>query len=158
MKKIVVISDTHSNRAAIEKLYPIFSECDLIIHLGDTSSDGSRIRSAFPGKTILINGNCDFPRLGEDEKIIEVEDIKIFACHGDRYRVKSGLSRLAERAAQEGARIALYGHTHKSLEREENDVFMINPGALSRTAHEKSYLYLVVYGDKFTSKIVQISP
>lgn len=158
MKKIVVVSDTHGNRAEIEKLYPSFAESDMIIHLGDTSADGSRIRSAFPEKTILLNGNCDFPRLGEDEKVIAVENLKIFACHGDKYRVKSGTAQLSARAAQEGAQIALYGHTHKALEKEENGVTVLNPGTLSRMAREKSYLYLVVYGDKFTSKIVQIIP
>lgn len=158
MKKIVVISDTHGNRAAIEKLNGVFAESDLIIHLGDTSSDGSRIRANFPDKTILINGNCDLPRLGEDEKIIEVEGVKIFACHGDRYKVKGGVSHLTERAAEQGAQIALYGHTHKACELEVNGVCTLNPGTLSRLAHTKTYLYLVIYGDKFTSKIVEICP
>ena len=31
MKSIIVLSDTHGNRAEIEKLYPLFSECDYII-------------------------------------------------------------------------------------------------------------------------------
>lgn len=157
MKSIIVISDTHGNAAAVEKLYPVFGECDLIIHLGDTSSDGARIRSAFPDKVRLINGNCDIPRLGEDEIVLECEGVKIFACHGDRYGVKRGLQKLAEKAAAEGAQIALYGHTHDAREENAEGVALFNPGTLSRYAARQSYLYLAVYNGKFTGKIVDIS-
>ncbi len=157
MKSIIVISDTHGNRADIEKLYPVFSESDLIIHLGDTSSDGARIRSAFPGKVILLNGNCDIPRLGEDEILLTEEGVKIFACHGDRYGVKRGNERLAQKAAESGAEIALYGHTHRATEETHGKVTLFNPGTLSRYAAQKSYLYLAVYDGKFTGKIVEIS-
>lgn len=156
MKSIIVISDTHGNRAAVEKLYPLFAECDMIIHLGDTSSDGAKIRADFPGKTYLVNGNCDIPRLGEDEITLEVEGVKIFACHGDGYGVKRGRARLAERAASAGAAIALYGHTHEAVEDNIDGVTLFNPGTLIRYSPFKSYLYLAVYDGKFTGKIVEL--
>ena len=156
MKSIIVISDTHGNRGAVESLYSKFAECDMIIHLGDTSSDGARISSAFPGKVKLLNGNCDIPRLGEDELQLEVEGVKIFACHGDKYGVKRGHERLAAKAEELGADIALYGHTHRACEEREGRVTLFNPGALSRYAAEKSYLFLAIYDGKFTGKIVEI--
>ena len=156
MKSIVVISDTHGNRAEVEKLYPVFAECDYIIHLGDTSGDGSKVRADFPGKVYLLNGNCDIPRLGEDELTLEVEGVRIFACHGDRYGVKHSLSRLAKKAADEGAGIALYGHTHEAREDSEGGVTLFNPGTLSRYTFTRSYLYLAVYDGKFTGKIVTL--
>lgn len=156
MKSLIVLSDTHGNRAEVEKLYPLFAECDMIVHLGDTSSDGARIRSAFPGKTYLLNGNCDIPRLGDDELTLDVEGVKIYACHGDRLGVKRGAGELAAKAASIGADIALYGHTHKACEKVINGVTLFNPGTLSRYAASKSYLYLAVYGGKFTGKIVDI--
>ena len=45
MKTVAVLSDTHGNRKAIDRLSQILSECDYIIHLGDTSEDGAYIRS-----------------------------------------------------------------------------------------------------------------
>ncbi len=157
MKKIIVLSDTHGNRAAVEKLYPLFSECDLIFHLGDTSSDGMRIKNAFPEKTRLLNGNCDFTRLGEDELLTDAEGVKIFACHGDRYGVKRGICQLARTAAEAGAQVALYGHTHVAREDVQDGVTLFNPGTLSRYAAVKSYLYLAVYDGKFTGKIVELT-
>lgn len=156
MKSIIVLSDTHGNRAETEKLYPVFGECDYIIHLGDTSSDGARIRSAFPDKTYLLNGNCDIPRLGTDELELEIEGVKIFACHGDRYSVKRGISSLAAKAEEVGAQIALYGHTHCAKEEICGGVTLFNPGTLSRYSAQKSYLYLAVYNGKFTGKIVDL--
>lgn len=155
MKKITVVSDSHGNRRALDGLDGIFSESDIVIHLGDTSSDGSYIRAKFP-HTVLINGNCDPAKLGADEEVIQVEQVKIFACHGHLYSAKSTLSRLAQRAKELGCQIALYGHTHRAREDFIDGVTLINPGALYRYG-EKSYLYLVVNGEKFTTKTVPLN-
>ena len=155
MKTIVVVSDSHGNRQALDALDGIFAESDLIVHLGDTSSDGGYIRSKYPGKTEVINGNCDFISVGEKEKVINCEGINILACHGHAYSVKTTLARLAKRAKELDCRLALYGHTHEAKETEIDGVTLLNPGNLSRYS-QKSYLYLVINGDKFTQKIVRI--
>lgn len=152
MKKITVISDTHGNMAAIQKLFPIFAESDMVIHLGDTSSDGQVIRREYPAKTYLLNGNCDLTKLGEDELVLEVEDLKIFACHGDKYGVKRGYDNLAYKAEQEGCKVALFGHTHAPIEKNVGGITLFNPGTLRRYA-TNTYLYLVVTGDKAVGKI-----
>lgn len=156
MKKIVVVSDSHGNRQALDNLDNIFAESDMIIHLGDTSSDGRYVLNKYPDKTVVINGNCDIFSVGEKEKIINIENISIFACHGHAYSVKSTLTRLAARANSLGCRIALYGHTHEAREEIFKGVTLLNPGTLSRYS-QNSYLYLVVNGDKFTQKIVRIN-
>lgn len=155
MKTVVVLSDTHGNIAAVEKLFPIFAESDYIIHLGDTSSDGQVIRREFPDKTYLLNGNCDFTRLGENELVLQIEDVKIFACHGDKYGVKSGYDRLAYKAEQEGCAVALFGHTHSPVERTVGGVTLFNPGTLKRYA-DNTYLYLVINGGKAVGKICEL--
>ena len=76
MKKLIIISDSHGNRRAIDELDGIFAESDYIIHLGDTSADGGYIRGKYPDKTVVINGNCDPVKLGDDERVLEVEDMK----------------------------------------------------------------------------------
>ena len=155
MKKIIVVSDSHGNRQALDALDGIFAESDYIIHLGDTSSDGGYIRSKYPDKTVVINGNCEIMSVGEREKILNIEGVNIFACHGHRYSVKSTLLRLAERAKEVDCPLALYGHTHEAKESEIDGITLLNPGTLSRYS-QKSYLYLVINGNKFTQKIVRI--
>lgn len=155
MKKIIVISDSHGNRSAIDRLYPLFNECDYIIHLGDTSSDGQLIRKQFGQKAHLLNGNCDLVKLGLDEEVLDIEGVKIFACHGDRYGVKYGYDRLAYKAEELGCKIALFGHTHRATEFQIDDVTLFNPGTLSRFS-QNSYLYLVITNGKAVGKIVNI--
>lgn len=155
MKTITVVSDTHGNIAAIEKLFGVFGESDYIIHLGDTSSDGQVIRRAFPDKTYLLNGNCDLSRLGESEIILQVEGVKIFACHGDMYGVKRGYDRIAYKAEQEGCAVALFGHTHIPEEKHIGNVDLYNPGTLRKYGNN-TYLYLVINGDKAVGKICQL--
>ena len=155
MKTAVIISDTHGNMAKITQLHGIFSECDYIIHLGDTSGDGARIKKEFGDKTILINGNCDPVKLGENEAVIEIEGVKIFATHGHLYSAKTSLNGLYMRGNEENCQIVLYGHTHRAREDEIDGITLINPGNLSRYS-QNSYCYLVINGNKFTSKIVII--
>ena len=156
MKTVVVVSDSHGNRQALDGLAQIFAESDMIVHLGDTSSDGGYIRSIYPDKTVVINGNCDFMPVGEKEKILNIEGVNILCCHGNAYSVKSTLSRLAERAKELDCKIALYGHTHDAKESEIDGVTLLNPGTLSRYS-QKSYMYLVINNGAFTQKIVRIN-
>jgi putative phosphoesterase len=140
---------------AIDSLDQLFAENDYIIHLGDTSSDGGYIRGKYPEKTYVVNGNCDLDKLGEDEIVLEIEGVRIFACHGHKYSVKYTHSKLLERARELNCSIALYGHTHRADIDEEGDVTLINPGCMTRYS-QKSYLYLVLNNKKATYKIVEI--
>lgn len=155
MKTAVILSDTHGNRRAVEGLDTVLSESDYIIHLGDTSDDGGKIRAKYPEKTYLVNGNCDLFRLGENELTLQIEGVKIFATHGHLYSAKHTLSKLAARAKELDCSVALYGHTHRAEEREAEGVTLFNPGTLSRYS-DKSYGYLVVNGDKAVFKIVPV--
>lgn len=155
MKSFIIVSDSHRNRAALDKLDGVFAECDYIIHLGDLSSDGGYVRQKYPDKTIVINGNCDLDKLGDDERELEIEGVKIFMCHGHMYGVKQTLMRLAEEAKSRGCAIALYGHTHCARVDEIEGVKLINPGNLSRYS-ANSYCYLAVHNGKAVEKIVDI--
>lgn len=155
MKTAVVVSDTHGFRRGLDELDGIFAENDIIIHLGDTSSDGGYIRSRYPEKTHVLNGNCDLSKIGEDEEIIQIENVKIFACHGHLYSVKSTLARLAKRAKELDCSVALYGHTHRAREDEIDGVLLLNPGCGTRYS-ARSYLYLIINGDKITYKTVTL--
>ena len=97
MKTIVVLSDTHRNLAPLEKIRGVLSECDLILHLGDLASDAAGLLREWPEKTYVLAGNNDFFG-GERELVLDVEDRRIFACHGHLYGVRTGTERLAAAA------------------------------------------------------------
>lgn len=154
MKTVTVLSDTHGNRRALEKLDVVLSESDYIIHLGDTSADGAYLRHMYGAKTFVVNGNCDNMKLGEDELVIDIEGVKIFATHGHLYSAKQTLSKLAARAKELGCAIVLYGHTHSAREDVIDGITLINPGCMTRYS-QNSYCYLVINGARFTHKIVE---
>lgn len=154
MKTFVVLSDSHGRKKNVEKLAPLFSENDFVVHLGDGSADVRDFARDNPEKAYVMKGNCDFS-YGLDEIVIEAERVRIFCCHGHRYGVKSGLSRLAAHAKELGCDAALYGHTHRAKIEDVDGVLCVNPGAAGDYT-APSYCYLVVHGDKLTPTIVPI--
>ena len=155
MKKIIVVSDSHGNLQAIENLMPLIAENDYLIHLGDGAGDLRQVWKEYPDKIYQCRGNCDGFSPTPHEGILEVEQIRIFYCHGDLYGVKSDLLELAKEAKKRDCEIALYGHTHRAQITEIGGVTLINPGSMWRKVGEGgSYCYLVVNKDKFTAVIV----
>ncbi len=154
MKTFLIVSDSHGKRKAVEKITPLTGENDHLIHLGDGVGDFREIMRAYPEKTYLIKGNCDAGG-GEDECVIEAEGLSVLCCHGHKYGVKSGLSRLAARAKELGCEIALYGHTHRAAIEEADGVLCINPGSAGSYT-EPSYCYLIIHNKKPTATIVSL--
>lgn len=155
MKKLVILSDSHGNTKAVEKLLPLIAENDYAIHLGDGAGDMREAASLYPDKLYVVGGNCDFFSPYPSEGELEIEYLKIFYCHGHKYGVKSDLERLALEAKRRGCDIALYGHTHRAEITTLHGVILINPGSLRFPAGEGgSYCYLVVHKDKATPTIV----
>jgi len=156
MKTIIIVSDTHGNLSAIEKLNQIFDESDYIVHLGDCNRDMKEVFNKYPQKTYMVCGNCDFFSGLADEQILEIEGLKLLLCHGHKYSVKSELNTLAETAKTKGCNVALYGHTHIANDCEIEGIRLINPGTLSMYQGEQSYCYLVVNKEKAVATIVKI--
>ena len=155
MKTVIVISDSHGNLKAVQALEPKIAENDYVIHLGDGGNDMREIRGQYPDKVYACAGNCDFFLPLPEDGEIEIEQIKLYFCHGHKYRVKSELGLLAEEAKRRGCEVALYGHTHRADITELDGVTLINPGSLSRAVGEGgSYCYLVINKNKFTPVIV----
>lgn len=155
MKKLLILSDSHGNLQNIDQLRSLIAENDYVIHLGDGAGDMRCITREYPEKVYLCAGNCDFSSPYPIEGTIEVENVKIFYCHGHTYGVKSGLANLALEAKKRGCDIALYGHTHIPQIMEINGVTLVNPGSLRYKLHKGgSYCYLVVHKDQFTPVIV----
>ena len=155
MKRLIVVSDSHGNAKSVEQLLPLIRENHYFLHLGDGLSDISAVLSECPKKTYFCLGNCDFYGGVADEGILEVEDVKIFYCHGHKYGVKSGLGILAKRAKELGCSLALYGHTHQAQVVEIDGVTLVNPGSLRYPVGEGgSYAYIVINGEKITAVVV----
>lgn len=150
MSSIVLVSDTHGNLHNLYKLDELIMHSSYFIHLGNNKSDAHLYRSA-----ICVGGNGD--GVPTNDRVIEIDGIKIFITHGHKYDVKNSLLPLALKAEECGAKYVFYGHTHIADICEVNGVTLINPGSLySSPMGYLSYCYLHTHNGRLLSKIVKI--
>ena len=152
MKTVVVLSDTHGNANALAKISDVLDTADVIVHLGDGAGEVAHLLGEYGDKVISVTGNCDAFGV-QEEYTFEVENVRFFACHGHKYGVKQGLTRLSYRAEEVGASVALYGHTHIAGVTTIGKTLTLNPGTMSLSSPIKSFAYVVVHGEKVTATI-----
>ena len=131
MKRILVFSDTHGDislcKEIIEKI-----PSDIILHAGDYVTDAQNLKKIYPDKRIeYVRGNGDAFSYAPDNAVIELSGIRIFLTHGHNERVKTDteLKKLISVAKENECTVAVFGHTHTGLEREENGIKLLNPGS-----------------------------
>ena len=130
--KILVMSDSHSAlffmRRAVAAVKP-----DALVHLGDHFDDGEVIAQENPHLIMhQVPGNCDAYRMVRYEpevKCYPVCGVKLFMTHGHKHHVKQTPILLEKAAREAGAQAALYGHTHIADCREEDGLWVLNPGS-----------------------------
>ena len=127
--RLLVLSDSHGRRVGMEQAV-LREHPDVIYHLGDYYADGEWLRQRFFHIPVFsVAGNCDYGVSGPERIVDELEGVRIFACHGHRYRVKSSLMALKYAAEEQGASLCFFGHTHAPLLTEADSVMFLNPGA-----------------------------
>lgn len=129
MKKILVLSDSHSNFNKVLKIYEIENP-DLVIYTGDGLRDIEELSYVYNGEFHIVNGNCDFfEKNYGSTKILNIENTKIFITHGHLFSVKSSLYDLKNAVQETGAKIGIFGHTHREILEKFEDFYLFNPGA-----------------------------
>jgi len=134
--RVGVLSDTHRDetaiRLAMERLQaegPLEALC----FLGDCAADLDAIRACLPPaqKTAVyaVRGNNDVFSDLPDELTVSVGGKRLLLVHGHRQRVKTHRMILLLHAEQQGAEIALFGHTHRPECGYMRGILLLNPGA-----------------------------
>lgn len=148
--RILILSDSHGQK---EKLHHILNsyQHDCIFFLGDGLSDFLNLPITVP--FYEVSGNCDFFVNSPDEKIIEIENRKIFLTHGHNYYVKSGINALIKKANSENFDFVIFGHTHQFYHEKHDQTVFINPGALkSRMGGATSFVILEINAKNYLVK------
>ena len=121
---------------------------DGILFLGDGLRDAESLEADIPW--YMVKGNCDwFGGERPDEIVMALGGHTLLLTHGHKYGVKSGTGALLHHAAEVGADVVVYGHTHtpdlqivdagetvggKILEK---PIYLFNPGSIG--SFERSF-------------------
>lgn len=125
--RILVLSDSHGDTAALLKAYEQQPGAELVIFLGDGERDVNMLPTDKP--LIKVRGNCDFYSELPEFVVDEEKGVRLYCTHGYREYVKYGTSALIEAARSNGAHIALYGHTHQPVTSYTDGIYLVNPGS-----------------------------
>jgi len=125
---IAVVSDTHREDKYVKAVKNLIEDADILIHLGDNIEDAEFLEESFKGEVYIVAGNCDFSRKYPKDKLIEVNNKKIFMTHGDLYGVKMGLNNIYYKGREVEADIVLFGHTHQAFIEKSCEIILMNPG------------------------------
>lgn len=180
VKKILIVSDSHSKsdnvKIAIDRETP-----DMLIHLGDIEDDPEKLRGwlddaarqynskldsgkssaeeiSLPVPAVFIKGNCDTygSRDLKKKAVFELNHHRFYCTHGHTEGVNYGLQNLVYSAMENDCDIALYGHTHVSLDDSfegygdiGDGVRILNPGSISLPRDGKrSYMVMTFSEDE----------
>lgn len=129
--KIYVISDTHGKIEKAIEIYQDLQDIDLIIHLGDLWNDARRMKEQLNVPLIGLKGNMDGSYDRDGYQILETEFGRIFLAHGHMENIKNSYDTILYKADSLNCKAAFFGHTHIPLFREEEGLYLLNPGSLT---------------------------
>ena len=162
MKRILLIADTHRNVLMAQEIVRRSMPLDGLVHLGDCVEDAYELRDAFGLDLWVVSGNHDWYDKEPGERVFDIEDVRFFACHGDRYELtaycpdsewESNMTSMLHRAAAERCHCVLFGHSHVALKEFRDSVLVINPGSVCLGEKEVGYGILEITGDRVTGRL-----
>lgn len=154
--ELLIFSDSHGRAENIQvALERQVKAPDAVLFLGDGARDLDRI---FLCDVPLwaVRGNCDWSSsdfADRTERLLYLEGHTILLCHGHEWGVKGSLGALIAHAADVGADIVLFGHTHKptleTVAAGENvgkttlsrPMYLFNPGSIGYNEDGKGYSF-----------------
>ena len=165
MKRILVIADTHRNVAMARKVVKGSLPLDGMIHLGDSLQDAYELRDAFGLPLWAVSGNHDWYKEEPPQRIFNIEAVRIFACHGDRYDLtcycppeewEENLTVLLRQAKENRSHCVLFGHSHEACCEKRNGLLIMNPGSMCLGEKTASYGVLDIEGAEVRGTLYQM--
>lgn len=142
--KVLIVSDTHGRHAGIEEAIQREFPFQRLIHLGDAEGYEDYIADLAECPIDIVSGNNDFFSDLPDEKIVFIDDFRALITHGHMYGVSMGYQRIWEEGLERGVDAVMFGHTHRPMLEEDEDLILLNPEAcLIRDKKDGSVLILL---------------
>ena len=138
--KILLVSDSHGDYQALDRLAAKYPNMDLYLHAGDSEQDEFSIKPF-----ISVRGNCDHYYDFPNYLVIPSPFGNIYVQHTP-YVSKSVIN-------EHNVKIVIHGHTHVRRNETKNGILFINPGAISYARDKFNGSYAIIEID---SKNVEV--
>ena len=155
--KILAMSDTHGNFPLALRAVELSEPLDAVIHLGDGGDDADQLAQLLDIDVIRVAGNCDPYSSTPRELVWECGGKRLLLVHGDRYGVKSGISRVVQRGREVRADAVLFGHTHYATITNHSGMLLVNPGTLMRSNTPSSVAIMEITPTGITAQLRDVS-
>lgn len=129
--KILVVSDSHGNHEALEKILLENQNVDLYLHAGDSLENPYSLRPY-----ISVKGNCDY-----DVNLLT--SIKLKTPYGYLYMQHHPYFNQPV-IYDKKIKIFIYGHTHIKEFKKIGDCYFINPGSISYSRDSEGPTYCIL--------------
>jgi len=163
-KSAGLISDTHipvRAKSIPKKVFEVFDKVDFIVHAGDLVEMSVIDELEQLAPVLAVYGNMDGPEIrGKLPKMNSVKafDWKIGVMHDPG--ALFGMRKMRETAKKNDFDVLVYGHTHNSSIRWEENTLFINPGSPTNPMPpfitKPTVALLRITKEKITPAIIQI--
>ena len=141
--EIIVTSDIHGKKAIVNELLYNY-DADMYLDCGDSELTDYDLQNF-----LSVRGNCDYEWF-PSYRIIKVDEyLSIFITHGHLL----SLDEMITKAVENKCKIIIHGHTHKKRNDKYQDLFILNPGSISRPRSKDSNCFLKIKYDEKSKEI-----
>ncbi|MDO5293230.1 MAG: metallophosphoesterase family protein [bacterium] len=122
MKRVAILSDTHG--LLREEVREELKKADIILHAGDINTQAivDEMKSYAPLYIVRGNNDKEWAASIPESIRVTIEGVRFFMVHNKKH-IPKDLSEVD---------VIVYGHSHKYEEKEEEGVFMLNPGSCGK--------------------------
>jgi len=165
MKRTLVLADTHRKVRRAREIVRRCMPLDGLVHLGDCVEDAYELRDAFGLNLWAVSGNHDGYGREPGEPAFEIEGVRIFACHGDRYDLTAccqdgewdgNLAALLRRAEASRCDGVLFGDRHVARREFRGRVLILNAGSACQGERDAGYGMLEITGGRVRGSLHRI--
>lgn len=132
--KLLITSDIHGAIDRLKALKHKHRDIDIHLDAGDICLDQHDI---MPFHMTTVKGNNDFYSQAPYYRILDIDGMKVCLTHGHIEHVKANKQALFRLAKAHDAKLVIFGHTHKRCLETDEDITILNPGALGD--YQRSY-------------------
>jgi len=146
--RLLAVSDSHHDLSCLALvLRKLAGKVDMIAHLGDGSDDVERAaeiaKLALP-RVEAVRGNGDYEPWLQPRLLAGSADRPFLMLHGHLEGVGESMSGILAAAQASGAKLVLFGHTHRPFFEEYHGILALNPGSISRPRGRDNPTFAIV--------------